>query len=117
MDALKDSKKLIGPSLSEISEPDLAKVNYQSSVRSKLEHIWDPIIKGLREIPESRLLNRLNSGWDSSQKEIGNDTQQMIRDNFKKRADKKIENVKLTAIRLASIHGIPNTIQWLKSLI
>ncbi len=105
-----------GPSLAELREPDLSKVNYVENVRGGIEDIWQPIVENPLEIAPPQLLERLNQAWNMSEKKIGDEVQKNAREIFHKRAQGKAEIIEEMAFRLASENGIPLAIKWLQSL-
>lgn len=112
---LKDSDP-DGPSLTELREPDLSKVNYAEKVRGGIQAIWQPIVEDPLEIAPPQFLERLNQAWNAAEKKIGDEVQQDTRGIFYKRAQGKAEIIKEKAFQLASEKGIPGTIKWLQSL-
>lgn len=115
VEVLKDSTP-DGPSLQELREPDLGKVNYAENVRGRIQAIWQPIVEDPLQIPPAQLLERLNHAWNFAQKKIGDEVQRDAREIFHERAAGKAEIIKEKAFRLASEKGIPGAIKWLNDL-
>ncbi len=114
-DVLKDSN-IDGPSLAELREPDLSKVNYTEKVRGGIQAIWQPIVEDPLEIAPPQLLERLNQAWNVAEKKIGDEVQKDTREIFHERVQGKAEIIKKKAFRLASENGVPSTIKWLHTL-
>lgn len=113
--ALKDSNPE-GPSLTELREPDLGKVNYAEKVRGGIQAIWQPIVEDPLEIAPPQLLERLNHTWNAAERKIGDDVQKDTRGIFHERTKGKAEIIKEKAFRLATEKGIPCAIKWLHGL-
>lgn len=114
-DVLKESA-IEGPSLQELREPDLGKVNYDEKVRGGVQGLWQPIVEDPTEVPPPQLLERLNHAWNAAAKMIGEEVQSATRAIFHKRAAEKAEIIKERAFRHAVENGIPGTIRWLQCL-
>lgn len=107
---------LEGPSLLELREPDLGKVNYAEKVRGGIQAIWQPIVEDPSEVPPPQFLERLNYTWNAAEKRIGEEVQRDTREIFRERAAGKAEIIKEKALRLAADKGIPGAIRWLQGL-
>lgn len=105
-----------GPSLTEIREPDLSRVNYIEKVRGGIQAIWQPIVEDPLKIAPPQLLERLNHAWNSAERKIGDEVQKDTRKIFHERAKGKAEIIKEKAFNLASEKGIPGIIRWLQDL-
>jgi hypothetical protein len=112
---LKDSN-FEGPSLTELREPDLGKVNYTEKVSGGIQAIWQPIVEDPLEIAPPQLLERLNHAWNAAERKIGDDVQKDTREIFHERAKGKAEIIKERAFRLATEKGIPCVMGWLHGL-
>lgn len=112
---LKDSNPE-GPSLIELPEPDLGKVNYTEKVRGGIQAMWQPIVEDPLEIAPPQLLERLNHTWNAAERKIGDDVQKDTRGIFHERAKGKAEIIKEKAFNLATEKGIPCAIKWLHGL-
>ncbi len=114
-EVLKDSNP-DSPSLTELREPDLSKVNYAEKVRGGIQAIWQPIVEDPLAIAPPQLLERLNQAWNVAERTIGDEVQKDTREIFHKRVQGKAEIIEEMAFRLASEKGVPGTIKWLHSL-
>lgn len=114
-EVLKDSKPE-GPSLHELREPDLAKVNYTEKIRGGIQSLWQPLVEDPADVPPPQLLERLNHTWTAAEKRIGEEAQKDSRDIFRERAAGKAEIIRERAHREAIEKGIPAAIGWLQGL-
>jgi|GEM_PF-3414594 len=105
-----------GPSLQELPESDLSRVNFDEKVRGGVQALWQPIVEDPTEIPPPQLLEKLNKVWNAAARMIGDDVQSAARAIFEKRAAKKAEIIRDKAVRLAVEDGIPSTVKWLQCL-
>ncbi len=109
-----EEKEPGGPSLVELREPDLGRVNYAEKVRGGVEAIWRPVVEDSLEIPPSQLLERLNTVWSKAEQEISGEALDHAAQIFAERARKKAEIVEGEAARLAAERGIPAAVKWLE---
>lgn len=105
-----------GPSIHELPEPDLAKLNYIEKIRGGIQSIWQPLVEDSSEIPSPQLLERLNRAWNMAEKKIGEEVQSDAREILRQRALGKTEIIKSRASREAAEKGIPGTLSWLQGL-
>lgn len=105
-----------GPSLAELREPDLGKVNYAEKVRGGIQSIWQPIVEDPLEVAPHQLLERLNHAWNAAERKIGGEVQKETREIFNERAKGKAEIIREKTSNLASEKGIPGTLKWVQGL-